>query len=115
MQQIQFRGHNVEVTASLREYIFKKFKRIRRHADNITSVHVELKLDNRGRNTADTRLHVPGAEIYAVAEENDMHEAIDSLTDKLVKQIKAYKGKKNDKKIRQSHKEKELIKTAAEQ
>jgi putative sigma-54 modulation protein len=113
MQQIQFRGHNVEVTANLREYIFKKFKRIRRHADNITSVHVELKLDNRGRHTADTRLHVPGAEIYALAESNDMHEAIDNLTDKLVKQLKVYKGKKNDKKIRQQVREKEQIKIAS--
>lgn len=100
MQQIQFRGHNVEITASLREYIFKKFKRIKRHTDKITSVHVELKLDNRGRNTADARLHVPGAEIYALAEESDMHEAIDALTDKLVKQLKVYKSKKNDKKVR---------------
>jgi putative sigma-54 modulation protein len=102
MQQIQFQGHGVKISVALREYIFKKLKRIKRYTDKVTSVHVDLKFDKKGgRYTTEVRLHVPGAEIYALAEENDMHAAIDSSTDKLVKQLKVYKSKRNDRKMRQ--------------
>jgi putative sigma-54 modulation protein len=38
-------------------------------------------------------LHIPGSEVVANAEHTDMYAAIDSLTDKLDKQLKKHKEK----------------------
>ena len=92
MQQIQFTGHKVELTAPLRDYISKKFKRLQRHADTITSIHVILNID-KARQIAEAKLHIPSAEIYAGAESEDMYKTIDALIDKLVRQLKKHKNK----------------------
>lgn len=93
--QIQFTGHNIEVTPTIRQYISKKFKKLKRHMDSITSIHVILSVD-KTRQIAETRLHVPRAEIYAQAEDVDMYPAIDSLVDKLLRQLEKHKGKSSN-------------------
>jgi putative sigma-54 modulation protein len=92
MQQIQFTGHNIEITPTLREFTHGKFKRVLRHTEKITSVHVIFNVD-RGRQLAEARLHLPGKELYAEAETEDMYKTIDSLVDKLVRQLNKLKGK----------------------
>ena len=92
MQQIQFTGHNIEVTPPIRDYVFKKLKKCKRHADLITSIHVILNVDKL-RQIAEAKLHIPGAEIYAQTESDDMYKAIDVLIDKLVRQLEKHKGK----------------------
>jgi putative sigma-54 modulation protein len=88
--QIQFTGHNIEITPPIRDYVSKKFKRLKRHMDSITSTHVILNVDKL-RQIAEAKLHIPGAEIYAQAEADDMYKAIDALIDKLVRQLEKHK------------------------
>jgi putative sigma-54 modulation protein len=92
MQQIQFTGHNIEITSPIRDYVSKKFKKFKRHVDSITSIHVILNVDKL-RQIAEAKLHIPGAEIYAQTESDDMYKAIDILVDKLVRQLEKRKGK----------------------
>jgi putative sigma-54 modulation protein len=92
MQQIQFTGHNIEITSPIRDYVSKKFKKFRRHIDSITSVHVILNVDKL-RQIAEAKLHIPGVEIYAQTEADDMYKAIDALVDKLVRQLEKRKSK----------------------
>ena len=92
MAQLQFTGHNVEITPTLRDFIANKFKRLNRHATNITSTHIILNVDKL-RQTAEAKLHIPGAEIYATSESEDMYKTIDLLVDKLVRQLKKQKDK----------------------
>jgi len=92
MQQIQFSGHNIEITPAIRDYVSKKFKKFKRHIDSITSVHVILNVDKL-RQIAEAKLHVPGIEIYAQTESDDMYKAIDALVEKLVRQLEKRKGK----------------------
>lgn len=98
MLPIQFSGHNVEVTPILRDYAMKKFSRLEKHSHRITSMHVILDVNKlRSVQMAEARLHVPGAEIYAKAESEDMYKTIDMLVDKLVRQLDKHKGKVDSK------------------
>lgn len=95
MAQLQITGNNLEITPTLRDFIEGKFKRLERHADTITNIHLVLTVNNRGRQKAETRLHIPGNEIYAHTESNDMYKTIDALIDKLVRQLQKHIGKIN--------------------
>jgi putative sigma-54 modulation protein len=92
MQQIQFTGHNINITPTLREFTHTKFKRLERYADRITSIHIVFDVD-KIRQTAEAKIHLPGNEIYASAESEDMYKTIDALVDKLARQLGKYKGK----------------------
>lgn len=93
MQQIQFTGHNIEITSPIRDYVSKKFKKFKRHSDAITSVHVILQVDKL-RQIAEAKIHVPGTEVYAQSESDDMYKTIDILVDKLIRQLDKHKGRK---------------------
>jgi len=90
--QINLTGHHVEVTSSLREYVDTKFAKLERHFDHINNVHVVLtveKLDQK----AEATIHLKGSEVHASAINADMYSSIDTLVDKLDRQILKYKGK----------------------
>lgn len=90
--QINLTGHHVEVTSSLRDYVNTKFAKLERHFDHINNVHIVLtveKLDQK----AEATIHLKGSEIHASAVNIDMYTSIDTLVDKLDRQILKYKGK----------------------
>ncbi|RHW76889.1 ribosome hibernation-promoting factor, HPF/YfiA family [Colwellia sp. RSH04] len=90
--QINLSGHHVEVTSSLKEYVNTKFAKLERHFDHINNVHVVLtveKLDQK----AEATVHMSGNEVFASAVNTDMYSSIDTLVDKLDRQILKYKGK----------------------
>ncbi|MBU2870283.1 ribosome-associated translation inhibitor RaiA [Colwellia sp. E2M01] len=89
---INLSGHHVEVTNSLREYVDSKFSKLERHFDHINNVHVVLtveKLDQK----AEATVHMNGSEVFASGVNTDMYASIDTLVDKLDRQILKYKGK----------------------
>lgn len=93
MLPIQFTGHKVELTAALKDYTEDKFKRIDRHAHDVTSIHVTFVVDKLSQ-IAEAKIAVTGTEIYAKAESDDMYKTIDLLIDKLVRQLDKHKGKR---------------------
>lgn len=92
--QINLTGHHVEITPPLREYVTSKFAKLERFFDRINNVHVVLNVE-KIQQIAEATLHVNNGEIHARANANDMYAAIDSLTDKLVKQLSKHKEKLN--------------------
>lgn len=90
--QLNVSGHHVDVTDSLHNYVSSKFDRLERHFDHMTNVHVILTVEKL-RQKAEATLHLSGASIFAESEETDMYAAIDSLTDKLDRQVKKHKEK----------------------
>ena len=90
--QLNVSGHHVDVTDSLHNYVSSKFERLERHFDHMTNVHVILTVEKL-RQKAEATLHLSGASIFAESEETDMYAAIDSLTDKLDRQVKKHKEK----------------------
>jgi len=72
--------------------LIQKFAKLERHFDHINNVHVVLtveKLDQK----AEATIHLKGAEVHASAVNADMYTSIDTLVDKLDRQILKYKGK----------------------
>ncbi|TQV72874.1 ribosome hibernation promoting factor [Aliikangiella marina] len=90
--QINLTGHHLDVTDSLRNYVHEKFERISRHFDHINNVHVILQVEKL-RQIAEAKLNVNGGEIFANSESEDMYAAIDSLVDKLDRQVIKHKEK----------------------
>ena len=76
-------GHHLEVTDSMRNYITGKLDRVKRHFDHVIDVHVTLTVEKLEQK-AEATLHVSGADIHAVAVDENMYAAIDSLADKLM-------------------------------
>lgn len=104
MVPIQLTGQNLEITDPLRNFVNEKLERLDHHADDITSLHVVLHVENQHKakdpedkdepqQIASARLHIRGSEIYAKAESGDMYKSIDLLLEKLVRQIQKHKGK----------------------
>lgn len=92
--QINLAGHHVEITEPLRESVNTKFAKLERHFDHINNVHVVLTVEKLNQ-IAEATVHLNGTEIHARAENSDMYASIDSLVNKLDKQVLKYKGKIN--------------------
>lgn len=92
--QINLAGHHVEITEALRESVHSKFAKLERHFDHINNVHVVLTVEKLNQ-IAEATVHLSGSEVHARAENSDMYASIDSLVNKLDKQVLKYKGKIN--------------------
>ena len=105
---INLTGHHVDITPALRSYVTSKFVRLKRHFENMTNIHVILSVEKE-RQKAEATIHVSRGNIYADSEDENMYAAIDSLTDKLDRQIKKHKEKLKDHHRGESHKNKETV------
>ena len=90
--QVNISGQHLEVTEPLRTYVNEKLERLERHFEKITNVQVILSVDKLEQKVEAT-LHIPGDKVVANAVHADMYAAIDSLTDKLDRQLKKHKEK----------------------
>ena len=93
--KINLTGHHVELTDPLREYVNNKMDRLERHFDHVTDTHVVLSVEKL-RHKAEATMHISGGKIFADAEQENMYAAIDSLVDKLDRQVKKHKEKMTD-------------------
>jgi len=85
--QINFTGHNVEVTEALRNLVEKKFERVERHFNHqMISASVIFSVQKL-ENSAEIILHVKGGDVTAKATAEDMYKAVDLMMDKLNRQL----------------------------
>ena len=90
--QLTISGHHLEITDAIREYVNSKFAKLERHCEQITSISVILTVEKLSQN-AEATVHVSGAELFANSQHEDLYAAIDSLTDKLDRQLIKHKEK----------------------
>ena len=90
--QINLTGHHVDITDSLRNYVDSKFERLERHFDNVTNTHVILSVEKLEQK-AEATMHLSGNTVFADSIDEDMYAAIDTLVDKLDRQVKKHKEK----------------------
>ncbi|MCW8901097.1 MAG: ribosome-associated translation inhibitor RaiA, partial [Gammaproteobacteria bacterium] len=95
-------GHHVEVTDSLKAYVSEKLERLEKHFDHVNNVHVILSVEKL-RQKSEATVHVNGASLFADSTEEDMYAAIDSMVDKLDRQIKKHKEKLKDHHQQEGH------------
>ena len=93
--QLNITGHHVEVTDSLKAYVAEKLERLEKHFDKVNNVHVILSVEKQ-RQKSEATVNVNGASLFADSTEEDMYAAIDSMSDKLDRQIKKHKEKLKD-------------------
>ena len=90
--QLDITGHQITLTDALQTRIREKMHKLERHSDEITHMHVVLNIEKH-IHQAEATAHVPGAELFAIAEADDMYAAIDLLSDKLDRQLLKHKEK----------------------
>ena len=88
-------GHHVDITDALRNYVNDKMGRLERHFDNVTELHVVLSVEKL-QQKAEATVLLSGNKLHADAIDADMYAAIDSLVDKLDRQVKKHKEKLTD-------------------
>jgi putative sigma-54 modulation protein len=90
-------GHHLEVTPALRSYVTSKLDKISRHFDQVVDVKVILTVEKQKekerRQRAECNVHVKGEDLFAESAHSDLYAAVDSLVDKLDRQVGRYKTK----------------------
>ena len=87
-------AHHLEITPAIRDYVTGKLGRITRHFDHVIDVNVKLSVDRLDQKV-EANVHLSGKDIFAESHDPDMYAAIDTLIDKLDRQIIKPKEKHN--------------------
>ncbi|KTD40074.1 ribosome hibernation promoting factor [Legionella parisiensis] len=90
--QINITGHHIDVTPALRAFTEEKLDKLERHFDQIKSINVVLNVEKL-RQIAEATIHVTKGELHASSESEDLYAAIDTLIDKLERQLTKHKEK----------------------
>ena len=85
-------GHHVEITPAMRDYVTTKMVKIKRHFDNVIDINVTLSVEKLSQN-AEANVHIRGKDIFVETNSTNMYASIDSLIDKLDRQILKHKEK----------------------
>ncbi|MGQ9684500.1 MAG: ribosome hibernation-promoting factor, HPF/YfiA family [Anaerolineae bacterium] len=96
--QLVVQGKNVEVSDWLQQYIQKKVAKFGRRLPGIHEARVELSMENARnageRYVAQVTLRSNGTLLRAEDRSADMQTSVDTVLDKMVRQIDRYKGKR---------------------
>lgn len=87
--QIQFTGHNLELTQAIQELTTKKLQKLAHHADHIIRAHVTFST-TKHEHTAKATVHLPGHELFASDTSNDLYKSIDGMIHKLLAQLEKH-------------------------
>ena len=101
--QLNLTGHHVEITPAMRGYVEEKLQKLERHFEHVTGIHCILTVEKL-RHKAEARVNLSGGSLFADAVEDDMYAAVDSLVDKLDRQIIRHKEKMTDHHARHANK-----------
>lgn len=85
-------GNHIDVSPALRDHITGKLAKIERHFDQVIDASVQLSCE-KVQQRAEITLHVRGNNIHVEAVEQDMYAAIDTLVDKLDRQVIRHKDR----------------------
>ena len=90
--RIEISGHQIDVTPALRDYVQTKFDKLERHSDQLLDGHVILSVEKLQKK-AEATFNLSGHTIHAESSAEDMYAAIDTLLDKLDRQLLKHKEK----------------------
>ena len=96
--QLVIKGKNIEITDWLREYVEKKVGKLDRYLPSISEARVELSVHKaksaHDRQIAQLTVRSNGIILRAEEKSDDMFAAIDTVLEKMYRQITRYKGKR---------------------
>ena len=89
---LQISGHHLEITSAIHDYVTGKLERVTRHFDNAIDVNVILSVEKL-KQKAEVTVHLSGKDVFVESIDEDLYAAVDSLVDKLDRQIQKHKQK----------------------
>jgi putative sigma-54 modulation protein len=95
-------GKNIEVTDAIRDYVHQKIEKAANHYQNLTTeIDVHLSVASNPRisdsQNAEVTLFVNGSIIRAEESSESLYASIDLVSDKIARQLRKYKEKRQDK------------------
>jgi putative sigma-54 modulation protein len=100
LMNLKINSRHVEVTPAMRMHLEAGLAKIRKHFDHVIDASAFLIVDNakeKGlRQSAEITLHLKGKELFAEAHHADLYHAMDSVVDKLERQVVKHKEKIQD-------------------
>ncbi|WP_071516982.1 ribosome-associated translation inhibitor RaiA [Geitlerinema sp. PCC 9228] len=96
-------GKNIEITDAIREYVRQKLEKAVNHFQNITmEVDVHLSVARNpsinNKQTAEVTIFANGTVIRAEESSESLYASVDLVSDKIARQLRKYKEKRNSKK-----------------
>ena len=91
--QIDVTFRHMEVSEPVRAYVAEKLERVKKYIDEPIDGQAFLSVEKKIRHKAVVTISAKGITIKASEETNDMYAAIDSVIDKIERQLKRYKEK----------------------
>lgn len=89
---LQISGHHLDITSAIHDYVTGKLERVTRHFDNVIDVNVILSVEKL-KQKAEVTVHLSGKDVFVESIDEDLYAAVDSLVDKLDRQIQKHKQK----------------------
>jgi putative sigma-54 modulation protein len=96
-------GKNIEITDGIREYVHNKIEKAVNHFQNITNevdVHLSVARNPRinTKQAAEVTIYANGNVIRAEESSENLYASIDLVADKIARQLRKYKERRNNKK-----------------
>jgi len=85
-------GHHLEITPAIREYTTGKFGKLKRHFDHVIDVQIILSVAKL-KQKAEATVHISGKDVFVECDDDNLYAAIDTLVDKLDRQVIKHKEK----------------------
>ncbi len=85
-------GRHFDITPPILAHVKQKMEKIKRHFDHVIDLHVILSVEKNVQK-AEAELHTRGKDIFVAVEGSDMYAVVDSLVDKLDRQVLRHKEK----------------------
>ncbi|MBF2000938.1 MAG: ribosome-associated translation inhibitor RaiA [Synechococcales cyanobacterium C42_A2020_086] len=100
--KLVIQGKNIEITDAIREYVHQKIEKAINHFQNLTTevdVHLSVARNPRinPKQTAEVTIYANGAVVRAEESSENMYASIDLVADKIARQMRKYKEKRQDK------------------
>jgi putative sigma-54 modulation protein len=96
-------GKNIEITDAIREYVHQKIEKAVNHFQNITNevdVHLSVARNPRinPKQAAEVTIYANGSVIRAEESSENLYASIDLVADKISRQLRKYKERRQDQK-----------------
>ena len=96
--RLQVKGRNLDVTDSIRSYAEQKLKKLDKQLNDATEIELELAVEKNpsiaANQIAEATVWTKGPTLRAREASEDMRASIDQLTEKLVRQVRHYRDKR---------------------
>jgi putative sigma-54 modulation protein len=98
--ELTIKGKNVEITDRLRDYVSRKVGKLDRYLPSISEAWVELSVEGtkaaQHRQVCQVTVRSNGTILRAEERSDDIFHSIDTVLDKMYRQIARYKGKRQN-------------------